>query len=354
MTAAFDDPNERIDGVRHPRMAARLFGHEEPTQRFLEAFMTGRMPHAWLLAGSGGIGKATFAYRAAKCVFSMVSARFDGAALPTRFDPFILPTVDRAVTVRSHLNLHVLEREPDPQKKTMPLTIPVENVRKMIGFFESTAGQDGWRVAVIDSMDELGGSAANALLKLIEEPPPRSLFLMTTSMPGRLLPTIRSRCRVLSFRPLSTDDVASAVSASIDRADPEMVRRAAAYSGGSVKAALRFLDPAMLTLLEQVGDVLTRLPDLDRRALIQLADSVQSRDRSAEFGLVCEVIQGWLADQCHKIASELPRNLAPLAEVWEKNQRSLRETERYNLDRRPLLMTMFADLAEAVRQTHSV
>ena len=202
---------DRFGTSRHPREGEVLFGHQREEAQFLNAYQSGRMPHAWLISGPDGIGKASFAYRAARFILSHPDPKAEAVqgaiALDSRFDS----GVGRRISAKSHGDLLTICREIEPGKKTIPTEIKVDQIRKMIQFFETTAGEGGWRIAIIDTMDELNRSGANALLKLIEEPPSRSLFLLVAHNPADLLPTIRSRARMLILEPLSTDDTIRAM-----------------------------------------------------------------------------------------------------------------------------------------------
>ena len=345
---------DRFGASRHPRDVENLFGHEREEAQFLAAYRSGRMPHAWLLSGPEGIGKASFAYRAARFMLSHPDPTTDAVQRAHSLESSFETGAGRRISAQSHGDLLAVRREIEPGKKAIPTEIKVDQIRKMIQFFETTAGEGGWRIAIIDTMDELNRSGANALLKLVEEPPPRSLFFMITSAPGRLLPTIRSRCRVLAFRALKEADLVKALLAQPVPPSQPVALQAARHAGGSVKSALKLIDPATLSVIEHVEGVLRKLPALDRAELLQMADGLTGRERSNDYQTVIETVQNWIADQCRVRAGEGGHRLAPLAEVWEKSARIAGETDRYNLDRRPFLLSLFADLAEAVRLSNGI
>jgi DNA polymerase III subunit delta' len=348
---AEDDRTEldRFSSARHPRETERLFGHAESEQRFLQAYQSGRMPHAWLLSGPEGIGKASFAYRAARFLLSHPDGRSDTVQRARTLDSPLDSVVGRRVLAQSHGGLTVVRREIESGKKTIPTEIKVDQIRRLIQFFETTSGEEGWRIAIIDTLDEVNRSGANALLKLIEEPPERSLFLMVTHAPGRLLPTIRSRCRVLPFKPLQEEDILKAINDQPEHADPSRAREAARHAHGSVREALSLLDPSTLATIAHVETLLGRLPTLDRSEILEMADGLTGRDKTGQYETVIDTVQNWIADQCRLRAGEGIARLAPLAELWEKNARLASETDRYNLDRRPFILALFVDLAETVR-----
>src|SRR5215475_14359677 len=220
-----------------PRETTVLFGHDGAEREFLAVYRSGRVPHAWLIGGEPGIGKATLAYRMARFVLANPAPSRLGGATSLALDPDH-PTA-RRVAANAHTDLLALERTPGDTGK-MRTVITVEQVRRLVSFFGSTAGEGGWRVCIVDSADELKyPEGSNALLKMLEEPPPRSLFLLVSHAPGRLLPTIRSRCRRLALRPLGRGDVVRAASTALGAdADDAAIAAAAAATRGSVSQAI--------------------------------------------------------------------------------------------------------------------
>ena len=229
--------------IPHPRATSALFGHVEAEQTLLDAYRGGRIPHAWLIGGQAGIGKATLAYRIARFVL----AHPDPAAPSVQNAQSLAVPADHPVARRiagqAHGDLLTLERVVNEKTGKLYTVTRVDDVRRTVPFFGSTAGEGGWRVAVVDSVDELNGPSENALLKILEEPPPRALLLLISNAPGRVLPTIRSRCRTVILRPMDDEDVAKAVAAALGEANvTDEIRAAAAASGGSVSRALAFLE----------------------------------------------------------------------------------------------------------------
>src|SRR5262249_32917418 len=236
----------------HPRQTTVFFGHRQAEPTLLEAFRSGRIPHAWLLGGPAGIGKATLAYRMARFVLAHAdpAASAVRAAQTLALDP-ALPVV-RQVAGQAHPDLLVLERT-ENDKGVLRTEIVVEQVARTVSFFGSTASVGGWRVCIVDSVEELNPSGANKLLKILEEPPPRSLFLLVSHAPGRLSAPIRSRCRRLDMRALAEDDLVLAAAALAGtRPDDPAIRAAAAAADGSVARALMFLGGPALALRQRV------------------------------------------------------------------------------------------------------
>src|SRR5437016_8213797 len=179
------------------------------------------MSHAWLIGGPRGVGKATLAYRMARFVFAQPDpSRPDAQGATWLGLPPDNPAV-RRVGAQAHSDMLVLARTEGDSGK-LRTVIQVDDVRRTIGFFGSTAGEGGWRVCIVDSADELNAAGANALLKILEEPPAKALLIVVSHAPGRLLPTIRSRCRRLALRPLAAEDVARALAAALGREANEL------------------------------------------------------------------------------------------------------------------------------------
>src|SRR5690242_2093316 len=258
---------EQETTARHPRQTSELFGHREAETALLSAYRSGRIPHAWLIGGAQGIGKATLAYRMARFV---LAHRHPQAGAVQRAQTLAVDPEDhvaRQLAAGAHGGLLVLERGLN-DRGVLRTVITVDETRETISFFGSTAAVEGWRVCIVDTVDELNPNAANALLKILEEPPQQSLFLLVSHAPSRVLPTILSRCRKLLLRPLSTDDVVRAATraADIDAGDPAL-REAAEASEGSVSRALTLLGGGALKLQQRTAALLAMLPRVDPREI---------------------------------------------------------------------------------------
>ena len=337
--------------AKPPRETTSLFGHQDAEQALLNAYRSGRIPHAWLIGGAQGIGKATLAYRMARFVLAhrdpLAAAVQDAETL--QIDPS--HPVARHVAAGAHGGLLTLERTLN-DKGVLRTVITVDETRETISFFGSTAAVEGWRVCIVDTVDELNANAANALLKVLEEPPRQSLFLLVSHAPARVLPTIQSRCRRLALRPLAADDVirATASAANLPVDDPALAEAAEAAEG-SVARALTLLGGDALKLHQRTAALLNTLPQIDPRELHALGDALGGSDRVALAAFI-DSIDRWITERLRGDAdnsnANLPR-LARLAEVWEKINRTARDTAEYNLERKPLVFSVFGLLAEATR-----
>jgi DNA polymerase-3 subunit delta' len=333
--------------IPHPRATRSLYGHAEAETAFLDAFRGARMPHAWLIGGPRGIGKATLAYRMAKFVLAYPDP--DAAEARAATSLALSPDTPalRRVSAQAHSDLLALERVAD-EKGKVPTQIPVDMVRKTIGFFGSTAGEGGWRVCIVDSADELNPAGANAILKTLEEPPARSLLLVVSHAPGRLLPTIRSRCRRLTLRPLPPDDVARAAADALGREPSEPdVKAAALAADGSVARALDLIGGTALAVRERVSAMLSALPEVDPRELHALGDALGRGEENA-FTAFVDTVRDWLSARV-TVAGADPARLARMAGVWDRLNEAARNVEIFHLERKPMVFNVFGWLAAATR-----
>jgi len=341
-----DDDTET--GILHPRSSYALFGHEDAEQTLLESYKSGRMPHAWLIGGPPGIGKATLAYRLARFVLAHPDpSAADVQSAMTLAVPRDNP-VSRRVAAQSHGDLLTLERIIDEKKDKLFTEIRAEEARESVSFFGSTAGEGGWRIAIIDPVDDLNRTSANAMLKVMEEPPPRSLLLLVSHALSRVLPTIRSRCRRLMLRPVAPADVACAVAAITgSSANDKDVKAATDASDGSVSRALAILNGSTLAVRQKVLDLLAQLPNPDPRALHALGDALPVNEPES-LEAFTDIVNDWLSARLAQDGSDKVK-AARIAEAWDKINQSARDADAYNLDRRPLVFNVFNLLSETAR-----
>ncbi|MBI3703781.1 MAG: DNA polymerase III subunit delta', partial [Rhizobiales bacterium] len=295
-----------------------------------------------------GIGKATLAYRLSRFVLAHPDPKAPLVQKATSLAVAADNPVARRIAAQAQGDLLVLERTINEQTGKLYTVIRVDDVRRTAAFFGSTAGEGGWRIAIVDAVDDLQREGANALLKVLEEPPQRTLLLLISHAPGRELPTIRSRCRRLLLRPLEAADVARAIAASTGRAaDETEVREASVAADGSVARALALLDGPALALRQRVLDLLAQLPQPDPRALHALGDALGGSEPQTLAGFM-DMVNGWLVARLETNTRDLRRS-ARVAQAWDKINRAARDVETYNLERKPLVFAVFGALAEASR-----
>jgi DNA polymerase-3 subunit delta' len=339
---------EEERNVGLPNETGVLFGHAEAEQTLIASYQSGRVPHAWLIGGSPGIGKATLAYRFARFVLAHPDPAALGVQKATSLAVDPAHPVARRIAAKAQGDLLVLERVTNEQTGKLYTVIRVDDVRRAVSFFGSTAGAGGWRIAIVDSVDELQREGANALLKVLEEPPARALLLLVSHAPGRELPTIRSRCRRLLLRPLTEIDVARAVAAATGRSEGEAeLREAAGAADGSVARALALLDEDALGLRQRVLDLIAQLPDPDPRALHALGDALGTSDPQT-LATFMDLVNGWLAGRLGDGARPKVQ-IAAVSSAWEKVNRAAADVDAFNLERKPFAFAVFAALADAAR-----
>ena len=326
----------------HPREVFAYEGGQAVETAFIEALARGRLHHAWLLTGPEGVGKATFAYRAAR---RLLGARPDPdlGLLGSRPDD----PVSRQVASRAHPDLLVLERAGEDGKPRK--FIPVDDARRLPEFFSKAPASAPYRVAIIDAVDDMNVNAANALLKTLEEPPARGVLLLVSHAPGGLIATIRSRCRRLAFPAWEEPRVQAFVQARTGLG-PDDALRLARMAKGAPGRALSLAEEGALDADAVAGEILARLPDADDAALLAVADSFRGAEGQKRF----EVLFDRLADQVHAMAVESAQDgaRAPVdrwAKAWESLVALPREAEAVNLDRADAFFTAIGRLREAAR-----
>lgn len=356
---------DRQEGLPHPRETKTLFGHAAAEAELAEALAGGRMHHGWLLAGPHGIGKATLAYRFARAALMHESER---SRAPGHLDVPDDASVSRQVRALSHPGLLVLRRPYDLKAKRFATSIPIDEVRRLRAFLGHRAAQDNWRVVIVDEANELNVNAANALLKSLEEPPPHTVFFLLSSAPGRLLPTIRSRCRVLTLQPLSNADLRNAATQALQAAGEDAPGDAdwpalERLAEGSAGRLLGLWHAGGLDLNDRIGKLLSNLPRIDWRLVHALSDELQPVAAQPRFELFYELLLNALSrliraqttgegtPQEQELAARLigPGRLATFAALWERVGRDKGEALALNLDRKSLILQTVAGLAAAAQ-----
>lgn len=328
-------------GAPHPREVFDLAGQEAAEAAFEDARSRGRLHHAWLLTGPNGVGKATFAYRAARRLLGAPAASAWGVLGCDPGHP-----VSRQVAARSHPDLFVLEREGADGKARK--VIPVDDARKLGEFFSKSPASAPHRVAIIDAADDLNPNAANAILKTLEEPPPRGVLLMVSHAPGGLLPTIRSRCRRLAFQPLGVEATAGFVRGRTDL-NPEQALRLATMAEGAPGRALQLAASGALAMDDAARELIASLPRIDEAHALSLTDKFRGGEGPTQFALLFER----LAARVHALvidrAGQGIGGLDRWAAAWETLQRLPREVEGLNLDRTDAFFTALGELRRAAQ-----
>lgn len=293
---AEDDPPpeaDRVDGHPHPREAMQMFGQDRAVDAFTAAWQDNRLHHAWLLRGPAGIGKATLAYQIARALIAAPPVGGLFAAEPRTLDCAPDCPIRARILAQSEPRLFVLRRQAVASREgkwRLQTQIAVDHVRAMRGFLQLSATDGGWRVVIADTADEMTTEAANALLKYLEEPPAQVLFLLVSHQPGGLLPTIRSRCRMLDLSALAPDPMARALAAAGAHVAEGHATPLAELAGGSAGQALRLIAHDGLAIFARLVTMISP-GRVDRRAMLELSELCSGRDASPRFQLVLELVK---------------------------------------------------------------
>lgn len=365
------DPTE----IPEPRGNPFLTGHEAAARHYLNAWSGGRLAHAWLICGPRGIGKATLAYRMAR--YALARGGGPGVKSEDGTDMFGAPPapaslvmsaedpVFRRIAALGHADFRIVERGWTDAKQTKRKTvIGVDDVREIGAFMSLTPAEGGWRTVIIDAADEMNANAANAVLKVLEEPPRRALLLVVAHNPDRLLPTIRSRCRRLDLRPLTQAQVIALLGRYRPDLKPADVSALALLAEGSIGRALELAEEGGVALFSDLMTLLADAPRLNVSRLHALCDKALKGDvfrtlsgllswwlarmttqgARADLDSFNEIVPGERALARRLLASATP---AAWAEIWDKIGHLARRTDSVNLDRKRSLMLMLLAIESA-------
>jgi DNA polymerase-3 subunit delta' len=345
----------------------RLLGHDGAERTLLDAEKSGRLQHAWLLTGPRGIGKATLAWRFARYLL----CGSDGGGLFGDAPQGLSVPADapgrNLVDARTHSGLYHLRRSLHPKDNRIRDEIAIDDVRDLTTFMRKT--EDGRRVAIVDSADEMNRNSANAILKILEEPRPNSYLLIVAHAPGRLLPTIRSRCRRLALQPLDDDTVITLLGDYAPDTKPEERTALARLAEGSIGRALELSSAGSLDLYREMVEVLATLPDLDMPRLHGFAERFAKRgeEANADWRSLNYLFDGWLKGLARQAAltaeaapvvpteSGLRTRLLGAASLdrWlvasDRVAELFNRADAVNLDRKQTVMGSFFALQSAMR-----
>ena len=360
-----------------PRENPDLIGHNDAELQFLNAWATGCLHHAWLLSGPKGIGKATLAYRFARFLLTYgrpSEGENPGPALFEEEMPKAIPDslfIDpnsplfRRIASNGHADLKVIERGISDDGKRMQAIIPIDKIRGVGHTLSLTAGEGGWRVIIIDGAEDMNPNAANALLKLLEEPPPNTVLLLISHTPRRLLPTIRSRCRQLRLSELGPELLETLIAERLPELSLSDRQTLACISDGSIGRALNLASGDGITLQRDLLQVMKSLPYLDITTAHKFADKVSRRDADLAWRTAVELASRGVADIVASITREngiadrgyLPEEVACLVklgsmapaqrwiEVWESNNALFARADSANLDRKQVMLNALTTMA---------
>jgi DNA polymerase-3 subunit delta' len=318
-----------------PRENPLFAGHQTAVAALYSAAMSGRLHHGWLIAGPPGIGKATLAYRFARWLLA------GGTAADLAVDEKI-PSFQR-IAAGTHADLFTVERRINVKTEKLQSEIVINTVQEACKFMRLTPAEGGWRVVVIDGAEDMNPNAANALLKLLEEPPAKAILLLVTSAPGRLLPTIRSRCRNLALAPLRDGEMEALLEAYAPELGGAEKRRLVGISEGSIGTALNMAEEGGVAIAALVDEVLAAPVPAGRAQ--NIAETVTRAVEGADkFVLFMDLLRGGLAAATRRAARAGKTSLAANVAVWQEIGRIEREVVGLNLDKRAAIIVAISAL----------
>lgn len=371
---------DRAPGAPHPRFCPQVLGQGRAEAGFLTAFNAGRLHHGWLLTGPRGVGKASFAWAIARFLLATPPDEGDGlfGAPPPPESLHIddehpvarrlraLSEPGLCLIRRGGLGTTESEREKNYRDGRFSAGIRVDEIRKLADFIHMSSTDGGRRVVIVDAADDLNASAANAILKMLEEPPARTTLLLISHQPSGLLPTIRSRCRELRLAPLSPDDLGAALHQAGVSLDPESAAALAVLSDGSVGAAIRLISLDGLALYRDILGLLGSLPAMDRGRLLRLAESCAGRGKEERLALLLGLtdlatarlartgVLGSAGTEIERGETELLRRLSPdagaarrWADAGQKASDRARHALSVNVEPAALVTDLYLQLAKA-------
>lgn len=341
---------DAMEGIPDPSKCKFLFGHDVALSHLFDSYRSGRMHHAWLLSGPRGIGKASLAVLFSKFLFSFPDAQ----KLPEQFDADVIgEDIHRQVAQGAHPQLLHLTRPWDEKGKRFKSQLSVDEVRRTQSFYGMTAGAGGWRITIVDSVDEMNASAANALLKVLEEPPKKSLFFVLSHATGKPLATIKSRCQQLSLQPLENSQVEEVLNRLSVQASDADKQRAVELSNGSVRRAVQLLETSIIKDFEAFESLMksgATGEGGDWKSAHMIANNLSRRGQEDAYHMFGDLVIGWIGSQV-RINRQTPvSELAGWADVWDKANRSSSLAEEFNLDKKQVILSLFADLFERNRR----
>ncbi len=367
---------EPREGLQPPRLSTLCLGHEMVEAALMPQIASGRVPHAMIFAGPEGIGKATFAYRLARYILARGTggdeAESGGGLFGEMLPPPPAPTsldiprdnLDfQRIAAASHSDMLVVERQYDEEKQRFKGVVDVDSVRRIQPFMGMKAAQGGWRVVIVDDADMMTEEAQNAILKILEEPPAKALLMLVTHRPGRLLPTIRSRCRFMRFEPPQMADFTRLMRENHPDLTTRELETLYGITDGSVGRSLRLTGEGGLEAVDGVVAMMHTWPQWDRTQIHTMAEVMSKPGQDDTLDAFRQVMQ-WIADsllQAKARGSALAgpldndalrrmlahHSLAEWLEIADGLRTHFETAQRANLDRRHAVMGAFSVISPA-------
>ena len=295
--------SDKIAGAPHPMLANEIIGHSSQKLSFLSSFASNRLHQCWLLAGDMGIGKASFAWLIAKFLLTTkyqpadLKIDLNESNINSILEPQSGSTLNRIIS-GSEQRVYVVRRGYNEKRKAFFKNISIEDVRKLQSYCSLSIADGGKRIIIIDTADDLNKSSSNALLKLLEEPPKNTIFLLISHQPNLLLPTIKSRCQKLSFSNLDQTDLGAVLTAIGCKIEPSDEVSLSILSKGSAGAACRLINSNCINLYRDILNIASSLPNLNTNKILQLSQNYFAKAKPSEFEIFIEMMQHFFSRLC--------------------------------------------------------
>ena len=358
-----------VDNFLTPRQNHVLKGQFDAEKQFFDIATSGSLHHAWLITGSKGIGKATLAYRIARYMFARNSSGIIESNLTLDLDSrplsgegglsensplYLWPEhpIFRRVANGSHSDLLTIECGVDEKTKKIRKEILVDDARSIGSFLHKTAAEAAWRVVIIDAVDEMTTSAANALLKVLEEPPNRALLLLISHNPGSLLATVRSRCRQLLLKPLNSESFKSVIESQTTSVDSDEAEFLYSVCNGSIGLARELIEHDGSEIFKLTNALLIDLIDLDIQKLDNLCEYFTKQSQNNSFWILHLILNDWLIETVkNKVINNdhMSRETQKWIDVWELMNNLFQKAESVNLGRKQVILNTFFAIANIAR-----
>jgi DNA polymerase-3 subunit delta' len=340
------DSHDKLDGYSAPAQAVQIFGHEEQADFLVSSYASGRMHHAFLFEGPAGIGKSSLAFMFARHII----ANPEFATAPLELNGHATQSLIRQIAMGAHPQVLHLTRPVDQKTGKHKTQLTIEETRKIGHFLSHTVAGNGYRIVIVDPVNDMNASAANALLKNLEEPTPRTVFILVVQSSGRLLPTIRSRCMTLRFQPLGDEAMHAALGAMglKDRLDNKELRLLVDKANGSPRAAAMLCDSGGLEII-QTADQLLKADLFDASVAMKLGEAINAREAEPIFNLLCDDLLAQLASASRQMAREHLGKAKDISLLHDDVETKIRTALTYNLDKRQTLLDVLARMHLCLR-----
>lgn len=341
-----------------PHNNSLLIGHEEQEKLFLEAFLSGKMHHAWILHGPSGIGKATLAYKIARFLISNIGNQDTGFLNEpvTSINLSNTHPTFKLISSQACPDLLVIEREFDAKSGKFKKEITIDNVRKINEFMHKTSSNGNYRVVIVDGADTMNRNSQNAILKVLEEPPAKTIIILTANNIGAFLPTIKSRCRSLKLNSLSKEKIYELLSKFCPKTSDEEHKKIALLSEGSIGNAMQINEQNGLNVYEDLLSLLAK--NLNAKQIHKLCEEYGNSKNDKKYQLLTSMLINFLSKKIISIAKQKPienvsgleniilaeENIQDLIKIKETIEKIIADTRISNLDRSKALLYIFSSI----------